>query len=178
MWKTFLFLSGYKVIFRDAWVLSLPGSRFIHNFFRSNARTSRNNSVRILTLPGSTVPGRNSRCNPRTGTRWWTQAVHPVFPLSPASDIAFCPAPRKQTPSDLFHIFNAAHLLLKFPAFFLAVVGGLYEVHLPLDTDSSPYFHIPHLPPLPRSRSGATRTTCSTWVAMSLHPCGPRKPQP
>ena len=119
VWKTFLFLSGYKVIFRDAWVLSLPGSRFIHNFFRSNARTSRNNSVRILTLPGSTVPGRNSRCNPRTGTRWWTQAVHPVFPLSPASDIAFCPAPRKQTPSDLFHIFNAAHLLLKFPAFFL-----------------------------------------------------------
>ena len=44
--------------------------------------------------PGSTVPGRDSRCNPHTGTRRWTQAVRPAPPLSPASDTASFPGRR------------------------------------------------------------------------------------
>lgn len=51
MWRTFLFFWAYEVIFMDTRVWSLPCSRFIHSFFRSKARASRNNSVRMLALP-------------------------------------------------------------------------------------------------------------------------------
>ena len=51
MWNTFLFMRGYEIVFADARVWSLPCSCFIHSFFRSKARASRNSPVRMLALP-------------------------------------------------------------------------------------------------------------------------------
>ena len=45
----------------DTRVWSLPCSAFIHSFFRSKARASRNSSVRMLALP----PGQKRR-NPKS----------------------------------------------------------------------------------------------------------------
>ena len=51
MWIAFPFCVNYETSLSDTRVLSRLYSRFIHSFFRSNARARKNSSVRILPLP-------------------------------------------------------------------------------------------------------------------------------
>ena len=103
-------------------------SRFSQKVFLENELLG---PVRILG-PAALCPAGDSRCNPHTGTRRWTQAVRPATSVVSRLRYSFLPwgAGEAVFFGVIFHVLNAAHLLLKLPGPLLVVVGGLYEAHL------------------------------------------------